>query len=474
MKKKLLHDISASSLQVIINQCCGFVIFYILSAQLTKNDFGEINWTLAILLTTFGILSFGIDQIAIKKIAEGKNIQSTLSVYITHVLLSGGLVYALLFSGKFFFSNFYHNHQLLLLIAVGKLMVFFSTPFKQLATGLEKFRALLWMSVGSNILRSAALLVYAATQQLTLNSIIIIFITGDAIELVICLLITRYRLKIPLLLQWNRQHYSQLIKESLPQLGVAIFTSAIARIDWIFLGLLSSNIVLANYSFAYKIFEVATLPLLIIAPILIPRFTRLFQKSPVAEKNSEQLFTLLRAEIIIASLASLVLNILWVPVIDIISNNKYGTVNSVNILILSASMPFIYFNNFLWTINFAKGQLKLIFYIFLTCFIVNAVATVLLIPAWGGEGAATAYLLSIILQSVLFLRRSGMAWSAAKILSLLLPPLFAAAAGVLMTYTFTPSWLILSSAVIIYLTALLFTKQIRRAHWHLLRQISGL
>jgi O-antigen/teichoic acid export membrane protein len=137
-------------------------------------------------------------------------------------------------------------------------------------------------------------------------------------------------------------------------------------------------------------------------------------------------------------------------------------------------MPFIYFNNFLWTINFAKGQLKLIFYIFLTCFIVNAVATVLLIPTWGGEGAATAYLLSIILQSVLFLRRSGMAWSAAKILSLLLPPLFAAAAGVLMTYTFTPCWLILSSAVIIYLTALLFTKQIRRAHWHLLRQISGL
>jgi hypothetical protein len=44
MKKKLLHDISANTLQVIINQLCGLVIFYILSAQLTKNDFGEINW----------------------------------------------------------------------------------------------------------------------------------------------------------------------------------------------------------------------------------------------------------------------------------------------------------------------------------------------------------------------------------------------------------------------------------------------
>jgi O-antigen/teichoic acid export membrane protein len=474
MKKKLLHDISASLLQVIINQCCGFIIFYVLSAQLTKNDFGEINWTLAVLLTAFGILSFGIDQVAIKKFAEGKNISSTISVYVTHVLLSGGLIYTLLFAGKFLFGSFYQTHQLLLLIAIGKLMVFFSTPFKQLATGLEKFKALLWMSVGSNILRSAGLLLFAFTKQLTLNNIIIIFIAGDAAELLICLLITKYRLKIPLLLQWNKQHYSQLIKESLPQLGVAIFSSAIARIDWIFLGLLASNIVLANYSFAYKIFEVATLPLLIIAPILIPRFTRLFRDVNTVTNKNEELFILLRAEVIIASLVALVLNILWVPVIDLVTNHKYGTVNTVNIFILSASMPFIYFNNFLWTISFVRGQLKQIFYIFLTCFIVNAAATVLLIPVWGGEGAAAAYLIAIILQSVLFFSRSAMAWPAAQVFSLLLPPLIAAVCGMLMNFIFTATWLILSSAVFIYLAALLLTKQIRRSHWHLLRQISGL
>jgi len=44
VKKKFIDDISANSLQVIINQCCGLGIFYVLSTYLDKNDFGEINW----------------------------------------------------------------------------------------------------------------------------------------------------------------------------------------------------------------------------------------------------------------------------------------------------------------------------------------------------------------------------------------------------------------------------------------------
>ncbi len=62
MKRKVIRDISLNSVQVIINQLCGLVIFYILSVNLMKSDFGEINWSLAILLTMFNVLSFGIDQ----------------------------------------------------------------------------------------------------------------------------------------------------------------------------------------------------------------------------------------------------------------------------------------------------------------------------------------------------------------------------------------------------------------------------
>lgn len=473
MKRKFVKDISASSLQVIINQICGLVIFYILSAWLNKKDFGEINWSLAVLLTLFNMLSFGIDQIAVKKIAAGFDISSTLSAYIMHVIFSGTIVYVLLILSTFIFSDFFGSNDLLLLIGIGKLMIFFSTPFKQLAIGLEKFRPLVLMSVCSNVLRSGSLLFFALLHQHSIEIIIILFIAGDLTELLLCVWLTKYQLHVPLTLQWNRAYYLSLLKESLPQLGVTIFTSAMARLDWIFLGILASNILVANYSFAYKVFEVATVPLLIIAPLLIPRFTRIFKKGDTAEAGDKitNLLLLLKLEIIIAGLIALALNILWVPVIDFITAGKYGIVNKSTILILSACMPFLYFNNFLWTISFAKGRMKAIFKIFLICFIINCIATIALIPFLKAEGAAAAYLLAIIIQSVLFFKDCGFSVHSKAVTAMLLSVALAAGSGILASYLFTNPLLILAAAVVFYCSGLIITQQISAAQ---LRQIKQL
>ena len=226
------------------------------------------------------------------------------------------------------------------------------------------------MSVCSNIIRSSSLILFSFFSKPHLTTVIIIFITGDIAELLLSFFITKKILKIPLSVKPNKINYLNLLKESLPQVGVVIFTSAIARFDWIILGILASNIIVAEYSFAFKVFELTTLPLLVIAPVLIPLFTRLFHSpatKPAKEKIND-LFILLRFEMIIASLVALMLNVLWIPVIDFITHGKYGAVNRYTILILSACMPFIYANNFLWTINFAKSELKKIFYIFLLLF----------------------------------------------------------------------------------------------------------
>src|SRR6476619_466808 len=142
--------------------------------------------------------------------------------------------------------------------------------------------------------------------------VIMIFIIADTVELLLCVFITKNILKIPLSVKLNKINYFNLLQESLPQIGVVIFTSAIARFDWIILGILASNIIVAEYSFAFKVFELTTLPLLIIAPVLIPLFTRLFH-SPFTRPTKEKinsLFTLFRFEMIIASFAALMLNIL--------------------------------------------------------------------------------------------------------------------------------------------------------------------
>src|SRR5450432_3355213 len=215
------------------------------------------------------------------------------------------------------------------------------------------------MTVCSNIVRSISLILFSFFSKPDITSVIIIFIAGDTAELLLSLFITKKILKIPLTVKPGKINYLNLLKESLPQAGVVIFTSAIGRFDWILLGIISTEVILAEYSFAFKIFEVSTLPLLVVAPILIPRLTRMFHNAShtPSPKEMHDLTILLRFEMIISSFVAMMLNILWIPVIDFITHGKYGTVNKYTILILSIAMPFIYINNLLWTITFTKGYL---------------------------------------------------------------------------------------------------------------------
>lgn len=475
MKRKFIRDISVNALQLVIVQFCGLIIFYLLSTRLDKNDFGEINWVLALLLTSFGILAFGIDQIAVRRVAAGLASGKVLSVYLMHVLITGAGFYLLLLTGTLFFHSFFEQHALLLLLGTGKLAIFFSTPFKQVTTGLEKFRPLLLMAVCSNVLRSIALIVFAVLDQFSLTAVVFIFVAGDIAELLVSMLIMQYVIKVPVKLQWNKAEYLDLAKESLPQFGVAVFTSALSRLDWILLGILSTNIVLAEYSFAYKVFEVATLPMLVIAPVLIPRFTKLFHPNAAEPQatGSENLFVLLRFEMIIASLAALVLNVLWVPVIDLLTQGRYGTVNRQTILLLSVSMPFLYYNNFLWTVNFAKGRFKMIFYVFFLSFLINLAGDIILIPFFKAEGAAIGYLIAIAVQSLIYLNRTPLNGLKQNSYSVLLCPVAALVSGSLATMLFTSAWLILLSSLFLFPLLLYFSGQLRINDWSAVKRVLG-
>ncbi len=407
MSKKIVSDISANTLQVIINQCCGLVIFYILSRWLSKPEFGEVNWTLAILLTVFNLLSFGIDQLVVKKVASGEPPAAVMALYNTHVMLAGiSIALITLFAAKVF-PGFFGQHQLIALLGAGKLMIFFSTPFKQTAMGMEQFRALLVMSVVSNLLRCTALTICLAFFTLDLYTVVIIFAAGDLLEWICGYVVTRLTLNLHPGIRFNWPAYRKLLREAAPQAGTVIFTSALARFDWIFLGLFCSAAILAEYSFAYKVYEVATMPLLVIAPILIPRFVKLFNREGgIDATDSRQLSLMLSTQMILATATALLLNLLWMPLVGPLTNYTYSSVNRITILLLSLSIPFLYLNNFLWTTLFAIHRLRLIFGIIAVTFAVNLLGDLALIPLYKAEGAAAAFLLATVTQSISYILKT--------------------------------------------------------------------
>lgn len=429
-----------------------------LSTGLDKTSFGQINLALAVLMAIFNILSFGIDQLVVKKIASGADVRSTLSLYVIHVLVTGTFFYGILFSGYTLFLPVNNVYSLLLLIGIGKLMIFFSSPLKQAANGMERFRLMAYMSVISNLIRCFGLIIIALLHNLNIRSAVLIFIAGDVTELLACIILFTRSTKIALSLKWDKVKYFNLLRESLPQTGVVLITSALARFDWIFIGFVVSAIKLAEYSFAYKIFEISTLPLLAIAPLLIPRFTKLFQQKDV---RVAELKLLVRIEMIIAAYIGLLLNICWVPVIDRLTAGKYGLINEKTIFILSLCMPLLYLNNFLWTIYFAQGRLKMILSSFIITFLVNVILDILLIPVFKNEGAAFAFLAACLTQTIYYIKKNEIKQLENVWRPLIICTFCALLSGFASKMIYPDSWLVLPLAIGFYAILLIITKQLR-------------
>jgi O-antigen/teichoic acid export membrane protein len=466
IQNRFLRNVSVNTLQLIVNQVFGLAIFYALSKGLDKNIFGQINWALAVLLTLFSVLTFGIDQVIVNKIAAGYNRESLFSTYLFHVLISGFACYGLLLLVYFLFPGMMTQQVFLLFIGFGKLAIFLSTPFKQLATALEKFNGLFFMSIVSNIIRGSLLLLFFLLHNMSVRNVLIAFIAGDLTELAICMIIAKPFLRKSFKIRWNKRRQVLLLRESLPQTGVVIFTAVMARFDWILVGLLISSSKLAEYSFAYKIFEVSTLPLLILAPIMIPLFTRL-NKTP---GNLNNLFFFLEWQIIIASFIAMMLNVCWIPVIDFISDGSYGRVNSGTVFLLSLSMPLLYFTNYLWTVNFARANLKLVFFIMAVAFAVNIVSCSILIPLYKNEGAALAYFITVSVQLILYLRKKTLPIPGNRGIFLLLWPVTALITGWMTSRYMSPGAGIIS-AVAVYIMALFISGKIRWNDWKILQSM---
>jgi O-antigen/teichoic acid export membrane protein len=464
MNRKFISDISASSIQVIFNQVLGLAIFFLTSRYIDKATYGELNWSLAVLTFATTILSLRLEQVVVRRVAAGQNPGKMLTLFTGHIVFTGLLFYMVLFAASFIFRAFFKTHDLLLVLAISHLLSFFSSPFKQLANGKENFRSLAIMSSVVNIIRSLWLLLVVIFSLLTIQQVLIIYIVSSFVELAICFYIGKYRLKLSLSSQYGIYDYFTLIKESLPLAGAVILNASIARIDWILLGLFATAEKTAEYSFAYKAFELSPFPLLILAPILLSRFSKYFSGSTEKDllQRKQDLSLLIRTEMILATFIPLVLNLIWTPVVDSLTANKYGAVNEFTFLILSCCIPFLYINNLLWSAHFAQNHLKLIFRITIITFLVILIGDLIFIPLYNAKGAAIVYLVATIVEYLNYMRSSFLSRIRETWVSPLICLIAAAGSGYTATLLSDSVLIRLVIAVPLFCLLLLATNQIRR------------
>ncbi len=463
MNYKLFKDVSASALQIMINQVLSFFVFLLTSIYLSKDNYGELNWSIAVFTFAGSILSLRLEQIVVKKLAAEQDSSKITTLFMIHVLVSGTGFYLLLLLLDIIFPAFFSTHSLLLIIGISQLLSFFSLPFKQVANGKERFDYLAIMSSTANLIRTLILFFTIVFFHLTIQWVLIAFIISSFIELLVCFFIVTRRMQVPISKNISLTDYKTLLQESMHQIGSAILMAGITRMDWILLGFFSTSKITAEYSFAYRIYELSPFPLLIIAPVLLSRFVKYFVRNTEQSllQKKKELGLLIRSEMIVATLIPLILNIIWTPVIDSITGNKYGAINQYTFLILSFCIPFQYISNILWSSQFAQNRLKQIFQVTLITFFIILTGDFLFIPFFNAKGAALVYLIAIVIEYINYMRSSILSKIRETWQSLVICLIAAVASGFSAVNLFESTLWRLGFALSLFFLLLLATRQLQ-------------
>lgn len=407
---KLFRDVSYNAFQVLVNQVLGVMIFLLLSRYLDKPGFGELCWSLAVLTFVTTILSMRLEEVVVRNIAAGVNPPQMLALFLGHNLVTGSAFFLLLSAGNYFFPGFFRQHTLIWMLSISQLFTFFSLPFRQWMTGRSAFGRLALASTIPNLVRLAWLLYLIVFSGLTLRGVLAAYTVSSVVEWLTGAYLVFHQLHVPFRLKGNFSAYRNLIGSSLPQAGVVVLNAGLARMDWILMGFFSTVTNTAEYGFAYKAFELSPLPLIILAPFLLNRFSQWavngMDAPELVKSRADRVGLLVRFEMVMATLIPLWINLAWAPLVDGLTHNKYGQVNTTTFLILSCCIPFQYLVNVMWSHDFACNKLSRIFSITAITALTVVAGDFLLIPRFAGPGAATAYLAGMILQFFLY-RRSG-------------------------------------------------------------------
>jgi O-antigen/teichoic acid export membrane protein len=394
VKRNLLKSFFSSGLQAFAVQVLALVFFYVISIYLPKETFGVISWVNALAVMLTMILSFGLDQVVVRRIAASGKTSWPAAAYFIHALVSSMLALMILFVINLLTEEERLNYLPWFFIAQS--LIYIGSSLKQFLNARQQFAPYGVIAVISNICKVGLSFVMIRQNILSVKTVFIILIACGFLELIGLLF---YVLKqTDFKFHFKVKAYKKLLKEALPQYVSVLFDTSLSRIDWILLGIISTDVIMADYSFAYRAFEVARLPIAIVAPIILARFAKMLSFGKLDEGKEEVVRHIFVLEMFLAVMIPLVLNIIWSPVVDFISKGKYGSDNAEEFLILSICIPLQFIINLLWTICFASKKYKQSSMVAIYTAVCNLVLNLCLIPLWGGIGAGIAFLISTIIQ----------------------------------------------------------------------------
>lgn len=399
MKKRILSSIFSSGLQAIAVQVLGVLFIIIVAKAVSKDEFGIIQWANAAAMFMTTILSFGMEQVVVRRIAASRGSDWAAAAFLFHNFIGSVIAFSLTLIVAHYFPGANEAIAYLPLFFAAQAVIFLVTPIKSYLNAKHLFTPYGIIAVVSNSLKIILSAVLISRGIITVTNVGNILLVSAALELIAILIYVR--VKTSFSLKFRLLAYKKLLRESMPQYFSVIFDISLSRLDYLLLGMLGTFAVTAEYGIAYRAYELGRLPVVIIAPVILNIFARMMNSklTPYQKKVVNELYNV---EIFAAMFIPLILNTIWSPMLNAFFDNKYGSANSMEFLILSVCIPLHFFINLMWTITFAARKYRKIATVTMFTAVLNLTLNLILIPYLQGIGAALAYLCTTLFQAVIY------------------------------------------------------------------------
>jgi len=411
--RKLLSDISASAIARIASQVISFTYFFLIAIWMSRSELGVYSFCLASGQFTALILTCGTNPIITRRIAgQMAPLPSIAGAAMFQRLVFPLILGVILLPVVLIFSN-QLKHPYLILLAFGiSSFGFLSISLRQVIVAKQFF----WWATVLELAGLITKVVVGLTLIILKMSVLGLFIAlcaGSVVEFVLSLIVIRRQIGLWLLPKLQLGEMWASIKEGLPLLAALVFSQALARFDWILMGVLRTEAETGEYAFAYRLFEISWLPHAIIGTLLLPKFSKAFQKEIIPIEQKRRLSSLHCLMVAVGVVFPLMMVSGWTPVVDWLTQGKYGAVNESVVRILVLAAPFAAGTGMLWNLAVSRGKTKGIMVISMLTCVMNIVGNIILIPRLGAVGAATVLTIPLILQyfGYLFLMRNTMLWA---------------------------------------------------------------
>lgn len=388
IRRKILTNVGWLGSERIVRSATALFVVVWIARYLGPEQFGLLNYAQSLAYAVYPIATFGLTGVLVKDLVESpqcRDVWQSTALFIR--LLSGSAAFIL----SLVLAAYFGDIDLVILVGIIAVAFLFTS-----ADGLDaEFQA----RMNNRPVVILKLLVFAGSTAFKVGAIVfgagLYWFAGIMTFEVVLIAFGSFILVSRLYGMWtfrlDKAALKAMVVQGLPMMALALLGGIYVRIDQILLGMLSGYDMVGEYAAAWKLVEAGCYVPNILLASLAPVLAKQYAESVSLYRQRYAVGFRFVFWLVLSGCALVFLLAPWL--IDWLFGHRYLQA-AVILRILVWSVLLTVFNQFSmqWAINHRKG--RIVWEMTLVGLLFCIALCFLLVPAYGGLGAATAIVLS--------------------------------------------------------------------------------